>query len=1168
MAKKRKMYKGQQDIGPKGQLLSGGAVPGTAGATGQSTDENDEEAMVVAETYAEYWPAKLDFGKAHPDPVVETASLSSVAPTDITYKLAIPDKTIEEGKLSALQLESIIYASQAHAQLLPDESRAGFLIGDGAGVGKGRTVAGIIFESFQLGRKKAIWVSVSADLVEDSKRDLRDIGAGFIHVNNLSKLKYDNINSKANGYIKEGVIFSTYSSLIAVQSGKKKKSRLDQLVQWFGDNFDGVIIFDECHKAKHLVNKNGKSGTKTGIAVEELQAKLPNARVVYASATGASEPRNMAYMVRLGLWGQGTPFTNFGEFLTAVEKRGVGAMEVVAMDMKLRGMYIARQLSFQGVTFQIEEVPFDEESEQVYNDSVDLWMEAYNNMKEAIELMKPEKTGPLWGQFWGAHQRFFKYLCIASKVKYAVKAAQDAVQDGKCVVIGLQSTGEARTLEELDMRGGEIKTFVSTAKAVFKSMIQKQLPAPRLLMKKQTKASEPSKPLPSKRKRSSTLKSRASVQKRPREVNGVIDLDSDSETEIDEPEDASDESDFSDNENDSDDSEKTILFDRSDTVLSDLDDFLDDDSDDGFNFKKSKRQKKGKDANENVDPKEVETSPEDEEKKRLNGKRAAQLKMDLLDKIEKLGERLPTNTLDNLIDLLGGTNKVAELTGRKGRVVKTAKGVRYESRGEDDVSLDKLNLVEKDRFMNGEKLIAIISEAASNGISLQSDRRAINTRRRVHITLELPWSADRAIQQFGRTHRANQVSPPEYIFLISDLAGERRFAASVAKRLESLGALTHGDRRATADTRDLSQFNVENKYGKAALRTVYKTINGHSDDTSLAQPDDYKGDFFGDLSNALAGVGLLEDIEGSSKMRRMKDSDKGDIAKFLNRILGLRVKLQNQLFKYFTDTMEFKIEEAKKAGEYDMGIMDMGNTDNVKVLDTKVFHRKHATGVAPIELYTVEIDRGITYDEAVKKCAESTDNNEGFYMQTMGSRQLAMIAMYSKSQKAARGAMQVYRPNVGMCTPLVSLTDMKSKHNKVTPNQAEKYWNHQYNASEKMCVHMYWYGTCKNSTAGFLCDIGLRKREYYLIAGSIFAVWQRIEHQIKAKSRASVTPKLQVVRMKTAGGRKIVGILVPKTVVSHIIDDLETDSVPAPSSSPNDQIDLVLTDEESDSLDE
>ncbi|KFQ32414.1 SBNO1 protein, partial [Alectura lathami] len=152
-----------------------------------------------------------------------------------------------------------------------------------------------------------------------------------------------------------------------------------------------------------------------------------------------------------------------------------------------------------------------------------------------------------------------------------------------------------------------------------------------------------------------------------------------------------------------------------------------------------------------------------------------------------------------------------KMTGRKGRVVSNDDGsISYESRSELDVPVEILNITEKQRFMDGDKNIAIISEAASSGISLQADRRAKNQRRRVHMTLELPWSADRAIQQFGRTHRSNQVTAPEYVFLISELAGEQRFASIVAKRLESLGALTHGDRRAT-ETRDLSRFNFDNK---------------------------------------------------------------------------------------------------------------------------------------------------------------------------------------------------------------------------------------------------------------------------------------------------------------------------------------------------------------------
>lgn len=73
-------------------------------------------------------PVKL--GRKHPDPVVETASLSSVEPIDVSYTLSLPDETVRSGQLSALQLEAVVYTAQAHEHMLPGGTRAGFLIGE------------------------------------------------------------------------------------------------------------------------------------------------------------------------------------------------------------------------------------------------------------------------------------------------------------------------------------------------------------------------------------------------------------------------------------------------------------------------------------------------------------------------------------------------------------------------------------------------------------------------------------------------------------------------------------------------------------------------------------------------------------------------------------------------------------------------------------------------------------------------------------------------------------------------------------------------------------------------------------------------------------------------------------------------------------------------------
>ncbi|XP_017116810.1 protein strawberry notch homolog 1 [Drosophila elegans] len=1094
-------------------------------------EEVDFEEIGVADTFAAYWPSKLKFGRAHPDSVVETATLSSVELPDISYQLELPAETTD--CLSALQLEAVVYACQAHEQILPSGERAGFLLGDGAGVGKGRTIAGIIFDNYVKGRRRALWISVSNDLKFDAERDLADIGAHEkVQVASISKFKYSRIDSEENENFRRGVIFCTYTALIgeSLTANSKYKTRLRQLANWLGKKFEGVIVFDECHKAKNLSLMNVGKSTKTGTTVLELQKLLPNARVVYASATGASEPRNMAYMVRLGLWGPGTAYPEFYEFVNAVEKRGIGAMEIVAMDMKLRGTYIARQLSFKDVSFRIEEVAMPKEFRKSYNLAAELWAEINKKFQKACRLMCIENRVQkiITCQFWCAHQRFFKNLCIASKVSHVVKMTRHATRSGKAVVIGLQSTGESRTLEHLERHHGKLNSFVSTSKMIIQSFVEKHFPAPKrdsfhhLL---NTGVFEP--------------ESR-SRPPRPKKMKMNPDwFDDDMDAEAGESDIEMYESSW--NADDErvksgrkrrgrppklDKVEKITMQER---ILQHLCNNMraqDNDGEPTYTFDNTKPQKA------NITERDVERC--------INSREL------LLEKIEILGKRLPANTLDKLISELGGTNLVAEMTGRRGRVVRTeSDGYKYESRCESDSSMDLVNYREKQRFMDGSKHVAIISEAASSGISLQSDKRVSNQRRRLHITLELPWSADRAIQQFGRTHRSNQVNSPDYVFVITDLAGERRFASTVAKRLESLGALTQGDRRAT-DARDLSQFNIDNSIGRSALESVMEQLTGVKPLEHVHIPQSYKGEFPRDCCVAMAGVGMLKVREENKVKLFSVEKDSNNISKFLNRILGCRVEVQNALFKFFLDKMYSLIMQMKRTGRFDLGILDL-DAHGASVTSVKLmrFARKHATGTAATELHTVTVARGMSFETALAKYRkEGQHEHEGFYVlqQLRHDKNSSIMCLQAPSNAADGGApgkinLQIYRPNTGPQVRLETLRSITSRYKKVTPEEAHPFWKEQYGLCLNKCSHVYWNGVCPFPPG---CEVGLRERTYHVLSGLMLPIWDRIEHIIEKNGH-----KIQIIRVKTDVNKKIVGTVVPHAVYHALVADLSSDSIVA-----------------------
>jgi hypothetical protein len=979
------------------------------------SDEGEGEFVI-------YSPSKLREGRKHPGRIVESKAMDAVAPPNIKYKHSLPREVLHPANpsmgISGLQLESVVYAGQTHETRNQDGTRGGFYIGDGTGVGKGREIAAIAWDNYLKGRKKVLWVSTAQDLMgaaEDDITQLHEQAAKDLKITGIDKWKY------GTPIEHDGALFMTYAGLIAKSGDAKKGSRLDQLRAWKPD----VIIFDEAHRAKNAVGaatialgeeeaerqeqsaaRRGQramgAASQTGSAVVEIQRAIPEARVVYVSATGATDVKNLGYATRLGLWGPGTSFPQgFSQFLSEIVPGGMGNLEMIARELKALGKYLSRSLSYKGVNYEEVRHLTTQPQREGWDAAVAAWEIILANIDRAlvatgaatirpdgsIDVDRRARTRAMMA-FWNNNQRFYLKLLTAFKVPSVIAEAEKALEKGNRVIISLIATGESQQKSQAakaDIENLSYDELDFSPRQMVENYLMKAFPVYQMVEEE--------------------------------DEHGNVKL-------------------------------VVLKDDKGNPVVS---------------------------------------------------REAVAIRDRLVAELQKIA--LPENPLEQIINYFEARGiGVAELTGRKKRLVRDeATGKAVQRKRVEGVALNQQMKAERESFVNGDKQIAITSQAASTGISLHAGNRFKNKEQRTHILMELPWSADIAMQIFGRSHRSDQTSPPEYKIVSTDIGGEKRFYSTIARRLGSLGALSKGERKAGGGSDVLAKYNYESDYGVAAANSLFQQLD----------PRVVPGDAH--LPPLMREVGA-QGVKDRLNMTQAPEGDKA-VTGLLNRILNTRVDFQNELFEYFHQLFEGVVETARAAGTFDDGTQDV-RAEKVEMRNQEVVRKDPATGAETIH-YELDATVKVVPEDWFgffggalyhARPAEGRQGPSGFGKRKSDGK---VVAVHQGAPHAdpRTGAMspQAITLDVRGRRDYMSAADFGTKFEEIAQSSAKALWEAQTAALPPTEV-----------------------KRLHLIGGAVLSLWPKLK-------RASKHGAMSITRVTTADGKRVVGLEIPAKAIAGFL---------------------------------
>jgi len=296
-----------------------------------------------------------------------------------------------------------------------------------------------------------------------------------------------------------------------------------------------------------------------------------------------------------------------------------------------------------------------------------------------------------------------------------------------------------------------------------------------------------------------------------------------------------------------------------------------------------------------------------------------------------------------------------------------------------------------------------------------------------------------------------------------------------------LGALTRGQRQTGGQGLFDPRDNLESDFARESLDQWFRLLfQGKLQSVRF------------DQFQALTGLNLTG--EGGGLAETLPT-----IQRWLNRILALRIALQNAIFDEYLGLIEARVEKAREAGTLDLGVETI-TADRISILDRTVIRRDPVSG-AETEILRIETEE--RYRPLTLECAH-------WLLADPEARRL----INPRSGKAA------------ICRPTFSLTDEEGRtvrrYELVRPTRterhrqdlfAETHWTEANRAS----FDEAWQAECDAMATQ------TRTQIIYLVTGLLLPVWGKLPDD-----------HVQVWRLTSDDGQSLLGRLIAAPVVERI----------------------------------